>query len=252
MHHVERARVNSIVHLRHCWFYVVQICCLICVTLNLLFTATFNSPKYVVLKRRSFAAVLLRSRSRPVCFTQVFEIFEVLEKPSYQTGVSWLYAKGSFLGGRRGEGWERKREKGGGKVERGMVAGRRVLFALFIRPTSIAVFIIGRTRSRQPWLHIVILVNPPEMTGLECPRATNTAKREERSERASYTPGWYFRSYLRSLCWDLLDSCLHYRYNDPMTIAISRIEILLFLVRVWVNVSLRTVASFANLFANNA
>lgn len=45
---------------------------------------------------------------------------------------------------------ERERKGEGEKGGRGMVAGRRVLFALFIHPTSIAVFIIGHTRSRQP------------------------------------------------------------------------------------------------------
>lgn len=71
----------------------------------------------------------------------VLEVFE--ERPGYlgrvqgepeylgrvQKGVSFL--------GMRGEGERR-------------VTGRRVLFALFIRPTSIALFIIGRARSRQP------------------------------------------------------------------------------------------------------
>lgn len=80
----------------------------------------------------------------------------------------------------------KKKEEEGEKREG---PNRRVLFALFIRPTSIAVFIIGDTRSRQPWLHIVILVNPPEMTGLgtapECSRwsAIRRRGREKVRER---------------------------------------------------------------------
>lgn len=55
--------------------------------------------------------MLLGSRSGPVCFTQVLEILEVLEEPGYQTGVSWLCAKGSEF---PRCGRERERERGGG------------------------------------------------------------------------------------------------------------------------------------------
>lgn len=48
---------------------------------------------------------------------------------------------------RKGVSFLGMREGGGGRRR---VTGRRVLFALFIRPASIAVFIIGRARSRQP------------------------------------------------------------------------------------------------------